>query len=216
MKLPLFCLTHLAFRLWLASPLFAAPVRLVLDTDMSGDCDDAGALALLQALTDRGECELLATVINRKDFTGASAAATDAINTFYGRPDLPIGTDKQGPTALRRTSAFARALRDEFPSDVAEGDVFDADEDDGPDAPGGKVLLRVLEVTPETVILDRNHPLAGQKVRFDVEVLEVRPAEEAEILAAEAAVLAEGAEEPALIPVASLLRGGTRRYEKDP
>jgi FKBP-type peptidyl-prolyl cis-trans isomerase 2 len=78
------------------------------------------------------------------------------------------------------------------------------------------VLLRVLEVTPETVILDRNHPLAGQKVRFDVEVLEVRPAEEAEILAAEAAVLADGAPEPVLIPVASLLRGGTRRYEKGP
>jgi FKBP-type peptidyl-prolyl cis-trans isomerase SlyD len=115
---------------------------------------------------------------------------------------------------LRDPKAVLEVLRDEFPSDVAEGDVFDADEDDGPEAPGGKVLLLVLEVTPETVILDRNHPLAGQKVRFDVEVLEVRPAEEAEILAAEAAVLADGAPEPALIPVASLLRGGTRRYEK--
>jgi len=115
---------------------------------------------------------------------------------------------------LRDPKAVLEVLRDEFPSDVAEGDVFDADEDDGPEAPGGKVLLRVLEVTPETVILDRNHPLAGQKLRFDVEVVEVRPAEEAEILAAEAAVLAAGPAEPALIPVASLLRGGTRRYEK--
>jgi hypothetical protein len=80
------------------------PVRLIFDTDMSGDCDDAGALALLHALADRGECELLATVVNRKDLTGASAAATDAINTFYGRPNLSLGTDKQGPTALQRTS----------------------------------------------------------------------------------------------------------------
>ena len=74
--------------------------RVILDTDMSGDADDAGALALLHALVDRGECELLATVVNRKDKTGASAAAVDAINTYYGRPDIPIGTDKQGPTAL--------------------------------------------------------------------------------------------------------------------
>jgi hypothetical protein len=44
--------------------------------------------------------------------------------------------------------------------------------------------------------------------------LEVRPADEAEISAAEAAVLAEGAPPETLIPAASLLRGGTRRYEK--
>ena len=116
----------------------------------------------------------------------------------------------------RDPKAVLEVLRDEFPEDVAEGDVFDADEDDdGPEAPGGPVLLRVLEVTPETVILDRNHPLAGQKVRFDVEVLEVRPADDAEISAAEAAILAQPAPQESLIPAASLLRGGTRRYEKD-
>ena len=139
-----------------------------------------------------------------------------------GIEGLPEGAKKsltikpEDAFGLRDPKAVLEVLRDEFPSDVAEGDVFDADEDDGPEAPGGMVLLRVLEVTPETVILDRNHPLAGQKVRFDVEVLEVRPAEEAEILAAEAAVLADGPPLTPLIPVASLLRGGSRRYEKDP
>jgi FKBP-type peptidyl-prolyl cis-trans isomerase SlyD len=107
-------------------------------------------------------------------------------------------------------------LRDEFPDEVEAGDVFDAEEDDGPDGPGGMVLLRVLEVTPHSVILDRNHPLAGQKVRFDVHVLEVRPAEDAEISAAEGALMAAESTESPLIPAASLLRGGTRRYEKDP
>lgn len=116
----------------------------------------------------------------------------------------------------RDPKAVLEVLRDEFPPDVAEGDVFDAEEDDSPDAPGGAVLLRVLEVTPDSVILDRNHPLAGQKVRFDVEVLEVRPAEEAEISAAELALAGDGPAEETLIPAASLLRGGTRRYEKDP
>ncbi len=107
----LLCLLTLSIRA-------AVPVKLILDTDMSGDCDDAGALAMLHVLADQGECELLATVVNRKDKTGASAAAVDVINTYYGRPNLPIGTDKQGPTALQRTSAYAGQLRDEFPGDI--------------------------------------------------------------------------------------------------
>jgi FKBP-type peptidyl-prolyl cis-trans isomerase SlyD len=117
----------------------------------------------------------------------------------------------------RDPEAVLEVSREEFPEDVAEGDIFDADEDDdGPQAPGGPVVLRVLEVGPESVILDRNHPLAGQKVRFDVEVLEVRPATEVEISAAEAAMAEPLEAEESLIPAASLLRGGTRRYEKDP
>lgn len=116
----------------------------------------------------------------------------------------------------RDPRAVLEVLRDEFPDDVAEGDVFDAEEAGGPDAPGGAVLLRVLEVTPDSVVLDRNHPLAGQKVRFDVEVLEVRPADEAEISAAEAAISEPRVAEDSLIPAARLLLGGTRRYEKDP
>ncbi|MCC7491207.1 MAG: nucleoside hydrolase [Fimbriimonadaceae bacterium] len=95
--------------------LAAAPVRLILDTDMSGDADDAGALALLHALADRGEVSLLAVAVNRRDHTNASAAAVAAINTWYRRGDLPLGTDKIGPTDLQRTSAYTRALRDEFP-----------------------------------------------------------------------------------------------------
>jgi FKBP-type peptidyl-prolyl cis-trans isomerase SlyD len=139
-----------------------------------------------------------------------------------GIEGLPQGAKKsltlkpEDAFGVRDPKAVLEVLRDDFPDDVAEGDVFDAEEDDSADAPGGMVLLRVLEVTPESVLLDRNHPLAGQKVRFDVEVLEVRPAEDSEILAAEAAVTAEESAEAPLIPVASLLRGGTRRYEKDP
>jgi FKBP-type peptidyl-prolyl cis-trans isomerase SlyD len=127
---------------------------------------------------------------------------------------LPEGAKKsltlkpEDAFGARDPEAVLEVLRDEFPDDVAEGDVFDAEDDDAPD---GLVLLRVLEVTPETVVLDRNHPLAGQKIRFDVQILEVRPAEEAEISAAEAMVLAPEAPEETLIPAASLLKGGPRR-----
>ena len=36
------------------------PVKIIFDTDIGGDCDDAGALALIHRLCDKGEAELLA------------------------------------------------------------------------------------------------------------------------------------------------------------
>ena len=38
------------------------PVKILFETDMANDCDDAGALAVLNALADRGEAEILAVV----------------------------------------------------------------------------------------------------------------------------------------------------------
>ena len=100
----------------LASLASAAPAKVIFDTDMANDCDDAGALAVLHALADQGEAEILAIVTNRKDPSGASAAACAAINTYYGRPEIPIGTDKDGAKTRGRTpSSYAPALRDEFP-----------------------------------------------------------------------------------------------------
>ena len=34
---------------------------------------------------------------------------------------------------------------------------------------------RVVEVSPESVVLDANHPLAGQRVVFEIEVMRVAP-----------------------------------------
>lgn len=102
-------------------------------------------------------------------------------------------------------------LREEFPPDVAPGDRFDAERDDGT-----PLVLQVLEVSETGVVLDLNHPLAGQRVRFDVEVLEARPASEEELALAEARLEEEpengpGEEMAPLIEPARLLRRGSRR-----
>lgn len=103
----------------IGSTLAAEPVRIIFDTDMANDCDDAGALAVLHALADQGKADILAIVTNRKDPSNASAAASDAINTFYGRPYIPIGTDKDGAkTRKARPSSYCPTLRDEFPNDI--------------------------------------------------------------------------------------------------
>jgi hypothetical protein len=91
----------------------AAPVKIFFDTDMMTDCDDAGAMAVLHALADNGECEILATVVSARD--PWSAAAVDAINTYYGRPDLPIGMVK-GAGVLEK-SKFTKRIGEDFPND---------------------------------------------------------------------------------------------------
>lgn len=67
-----------------------SPVRVILDTDMGSDCDDAGAMAVLHALADRGEAEILACIYSsEKNPFGPGCIA--AINQYYGRGEIPIG-----------------------------------------------------------------------------------------------------------------------------
>ena len=65
-------------------------VKIILDTDMGPDCDDAGALALLHKLEKLGEAEILAVMHCTSSIWGPGCI--DAINTYYKRPDIPIGT----------------------------------------------------------------------------------------------------------------------------
>ncbi|MCK9316355.1 MAG: nucleoside hydrolase, partial [Verrucomicrobia bacterium] len=44
--------------------VLGAPAKIIFDTDMAEDVDDVGALALLHALADAGEAEILACMIS--------------------------------------------------------------------------------------------------------------------------------------------------------
>jgi hypothetical protein len=94
-----------------------APVKVIFDTDMMTDCDDAGAMAVLHALADNGECEILATVVSARD--PWSVATVDAINTYYGRPGLPIGVVK-GAGVLEK-SKFTQRIGEDFPNKFKPG-----------------------------------------------------------------------------------------------
>src|SRR5947199_4307299 len=82
--------------LFAMTPLGAAPVRLIFDTDMGNDVDDAVALAMIHALESRGEARLLAVTVT-KDNRWA-APFVDLMNTFYGRGEIPIGVVRNGKT----------------------------------------------------------------------------------------------------------------------
>src|SRR5205085_10721966 len=82
---------------WPAQPATAAdPVRLILDTDIGNDVDDALALAMIHALQNRAEVRLVAVTITKDN--RYAAPFVDLVNTFYGCPDIPIGVVHNGKT----------------------------------------------------------------------------------------------------------------------
>ena len=109
----------------------------------------------------------------------------------------------------RDPRAQLEVAREEFPPDVVAGDRFEVERDDGMPS-----VLQVLEVLPEFVVVDLNHPLAGQRVRYELEVIEARAATEEELILAEDSLEEDGEEagEPpgGLLPASSLLRRGVR------
>ncbi len=73
----------------------------------------------------------------------------------------------------RDDSQVQAVPREMFPTDVeiAVGMTFHAE------APNGEpITVMVSEVAADTVTVDGNHPLAGQTLNFDVEVVDVRDA----------------------------------------
>lgn len=68
--------------------------KVIWDTDMDSDIDDAAALAILHHFADLGEVEILATISGSPiDY---SVELVDVINTYYGRPDIPTGITQFG------------------------------------------------------------------------------------------------------------------------
>jgi inosine-uridine nucleoside N-ribohydrolase len=72
------------------------PVSIIFDTDIGNDVDDALAMGVLHALESRRECKLIGVTIT-KDHPLA-ARFVQAVNQFYGRPDIPIGVCRSGKT----------------------------------------------------------------------------------------------------------------------
>jgi FKBP-type peptidyl-prolyl cis-trans isomerase SlyD len=84
--------------------------------------------------------------------------------------------------------AVLEVERSDFPDpgNIVVGDEYVAESDDGEMVP-----MTVLEVNDDNCIVDTNHPLAGETLRYEITVLDVRPATDSEIRAAEETLLPE-------------------------
>lgn len=75
-------------------------------------------------------------------------------------PDLAYGSIQQ--------DMIMTVTRDQVPVDVEKGQGLQATLADGQ-----VVAFIVKEITDSHVVIDANHPLAGQALTFDIEILEV-------------------------------------------
>jgi len=92
------------------------PVMIIFDTDLGPDYDDVGALAFLHAMADSGKVEILATLSSNKH--ELVAPSIDVINTWFGRPDIPIGAPAvQGPS-LASSQGWADSIVASYPHNI--------------------------------------------------------------------------------------------------
>ena len=119
----------------LVTVITGVPKKVIYETDMCLDVDDVGALAVLHAMTNNSEVELLAVCFNEVHPYGASAI--DAINTWYGHGEIPVGIYKN-TLADPDPSAYLDALK-KFPHDL--------DQDSAPSALD--VYKKVLSEQPD-------------------------------------------------------------------
>jgi inosine-uridine nucleoside N-ribohydrolase len=116
------------------------PVRIILDVDLAEDVDDAGAVAVLHALANRGEAEILGMLVSSKnEWVGP---ALDAINTWYGRPDIPIGYQRGHEYGYRNPKDADRQTTSKYAEPVAR--AFPHRLQRSSDAPDAATLCRKL------------------------------------------------------------------------
>lgn len=99
--------------LHLATIARAERPRILFDTDITGDVDDVLALAMCHSLADRGACEILGVTISKQN--PLTASFIDALNTFYGRPDLPVGVTRDSAAQQRDSKYLKLAEAQEYP-----------------------------------------------------------------------------------------------------
>lgn len=106
--------------------------KIIFDTDIGWDCDDAGALALIHSLCNKGEAELLA--VTATYYHKYVAGCIDAINRYYGRI-VPVGVNYAGcdnDTIVEEEPpentyvGYAKPICEEFANSYKDGKAEDS------------------------------------------------------------------------------------------
>ena len=88
-------------------------MKIIVDTDIGNDCDDAGALAILHNLKNEKNIEILAILSSTSLVEGAYCV--DVINNYY-KYDCLIGyNDKKGYFDYNKKKTYTQIVADKFP-----------------------------------------------------------------------------------------------------
>lgn len=110
------------FFVLLSCSLFAQNKKakaVIFDSDMGPDYDDVGAISMLHAFADSGYIKILATMASTK-YKGVGGVFS-VLNTYFNRPDLPVGVPKQG-LELRDFQHWTDTLLANYPHAIKNND----------------------------------------------------------------------------------------------
>jgi inosine-uridine nucleoside N-ribohydrolase len=101
------------------------PVPVIFDTDIAPDYDDVGAMALLHTFADKGEAKILATISCNAFET--TAPTLSVLNTYFKRPDIPIGITKTALPNKNCSQQWAQAILLKYAHKLqSNGEAIDA------------------------------------------------------------------------------------------
>ena len=87
---------------------------LWIDTDIGGDCDDAAARALANIAARKGLADILGMSFTTS--VPAGPACMDAINVYYGNPDIPIGMTDRVDFCCENVNPFQKYVACHYPN----------------------------------------------------------------------------------------------------
>ncbi len=82
-------------------------IKVIFETDIGNDIDDALALDMLYKYLDMGDIDLLSIMINKEGTYPAEY--TDIMNTWYGYPQIPIAIIHNGADCENDATNYAKA-----------------------------------------------------------------------------------------------------------
>jgi inosine-uridine nucleoside N-ribohydrolase len=89
-----------------------APVPVILDTDISSDVDDVGAVAVLHSLANEGKADILAMMVSAVN--PSAVGCLQALNNYFGRAGIPVGT--VSGNGVLDESKYTAIIAKEFPA----------------------------------------------------------------------------------------------------
>jgi pyrimidine-specific ribonucleoside hydrolase len=101
-------------------PAPAYPAHVIFDTDFGPDYYDVGAITLLHGFADSGFIKILATIASSRHKN--VAAAINIFNTYFNRPDIPVGVVRGNAVELGDKQHWTDTVISRYPHRILNND----------------------------------------------------------------------------------------------